>query len=53
MENPIKIDDLGGTAIFGNIHIAGCFFLRKEGETYVQAECELVLSLEIFLFAAS
>ena len=43
----------GGTIIFGNIHIAGCFFLRKEGETYVQAECELVLSLEIFLFAAS
>ena len=21
MENPIKMDDLGGTTIFGNIHI--------------------------------
>ena len=25
MENPIKMDDLGGTTIFGNIHV----FLQK------------------------
>ena len=23
MENPIKMDDLGGTTIFGNIHVLG------------------------------
>ena len=26
MENPIRMDDLGGTTIFGNIH--DCFFLQ-------------------------
>ena len=25
MENPIKMDDLGGTTIFGNIHVAPSF----------------------------
>ena len=24
MENPIKIDDLGGTSIFGNTHVSSC-----------------------------
>ena len=23
MENPIKVDDMGGTTIFGNIHTLG------------------------------
>ena len=49
----MKMDDLGVPWIFGKHPYNRMFFLRKEGETYVQAECELVLSLEIFLFAAS
>jgi len=37
MENPIKIDDLGGTIIFGNIHIPGtCLSSIFGGETSLQ-----------------
>ena len=28
MENPIKMDDFGGTTIFGNIHMAARLFVE-------------------------
>ena len=33
MENPIKMDDLGGTTIFGNIHIYGIVWIIYGGGT--------------------
>ena len=31
MENPIKMDDLGGTIIFGNTHIGEAFLITTQG----------------------
>ena len=35
MENPIKMDDLGGTTIFGNIHIDPMNFPAIHGSVHI------------------
>ena len=38
MENPIKMDDLGGTTIFGHTHMISYHFARIHWSNYVQLE---------------
>ena len=42
MENPIKIDDLGGTNIFGNTHIqvpTVCLDIHSGGSNLMAIQC--------------